>query len=88
MTFIITSLLVLLFLACMYQANNMHGHTPKRLKCGLILIMFADAALGWCLVKGYFKHLQYIEIIASVLLVAGIICWLVSERRVGRPATR
>jgi hypothetical protein len=88
MTFIITVLLIALFLACMHQANQMTGQTPKRLICGLIIIMFADFALGYCVINGYFKTLQWIELAASFLLVVGIIFWLLSERRVGKPATR
>lgn len=85
MTLIITTLLIALFLACMHQANEMGGHTPIRMIAGLILIMVADVALGLCVINGLFKKLNLIEVAVSLVLVSGIILWLVSERRIGRP---
>jgi hypothetical protein len=87
MTYIITALLIMLFLACMHQANNMNKGTPNRLKCGLIFIMIAVIGLGYCVLNGFFRRLDLIEVV-STILVLGILLWLASDRRVGRPISR
>jgi hypothetical protein len=88
MTYIITILLILLFLACMRQANNMSRETPNRLKCGLILIMFSVAGLGYCALIGFFRRLDLIELIISVVFVTGTLLWVASERRIAKSPTR
>lgn len=70
--------LVALFLACMHQANELNGRSPKRLIIGLILIMVGDVAIALCVLYGLTNA---IDTVVGSVMFAGITLWLYSERR-------